>query len=343
MSDIARASFAPALRRPAGRARALARAGEDGRRQGALRSLPGALPDQPRQARRLRPLRQRRRRADADRHAGAGRQAGRRPGRVAGRARREAAGTAACVADAPVFVSGIGSTTTYPDYKPAPFIVASKHEGVDMVTVVTEGIFSYCSFKVKIDTDRYLGPEQATVRHRGEAVGHVSTIEYGSQFLALGGVHHLTGGSKKEGRVACDMMMALGNREPVELQIDGGAAVVVAADKPPIVDGVEETADARRLRLGDDRHLRAAVVRPGRRGGGGRRPHHRRALRAPGRQVPRHGAERHSRCAAASRRRAATSRSPTRARAGAAPTSPTRSPSSKAGMRSTARGPACAC
>jgi hypothetical protein len=34
------------------------------------------------------------------------------------------------------------------------------------------------------------------VRHAGEAVGHVTTIEYGSQFLSLGGVHHLTGGSK---------------------------------------------------------------------------------------------------------------------------------------------------
>jgi hypothetical protein len=111
-----------------------------------------------------------------------------------------------------VFVTGIGSSTTYPDYKPAPFIVASQHQGVDLVTVVTEGIFSYCSFKVKIDTDRYLGPEQATVRHRGEAVGHVSTIEYGSQFLALGGVHHLTGGSKQEVRIACEMMMALGNK-----------------------------------------------------------------------------------------------------------------------------------
>ena len=149
-------------------------------------------------------------------------------------------------ADAPVFVSGIGSGTTYPDYKPAPFIVASKHDGVDLVTVVTEGIFSYCSFKVKIDTDRYLGPEQATVRHRGEAVGHVSTIEYGSQFLALGGVHHLTGGSKKEGRIACEMMMALGNKQPVELEIEGGARVVVPADKPPIVDGVEE----QRMRVG---------------------------------------------------------------------------------------------
>ena len=28
-----------------------------------------------------------------------------------------------------------------------------------MVTVVTEGIFSYCGVKVKIDTDRHLGPE----------------------------------------------------------------------------------------------------------------------------------------------------------------------------------------
>ena len=59
------------------------------------------------------------------------------------------------------FVTGVGSSTTYPDYKPAPFIVSSKADGVDVVTVVTEGIFSYCSVRVKIDTDRFLGPEQA--------------------------------------------------------------------------------------------------------------------------------------------------------------------------------------
>ena len=99
------------------------------------------------------------------------------------------------------FVTGIGATTTYPDYKPAPFIVSSRHDGIDMVTVVTEGIFSYCGAKVKIDTDRFLGPEQAAVRVKGEAVGHVTTAEYGSQMLSLGGVHHLTGGSKKEGVV----------------------------------------------------------------------------------------------------------------------------------------------
>ena len=62
------------------------------------------------------------------------------------------------------FVTAIGAGTTYPDYKPAPFIVSSAVEGVDMVTVVTEGIFSYCGVKVKIDTDRYVGAERSLVR-----------------------------------------------------------------------------------------------------------------------------------------------------------------------------------
>ena len=145
-----------------------------------------------------------------------------------------------------VFVTAIGAGTTYPDYKPAPFIVSSEIDGIDMVTVVTEGIFSYCGVKVKIDTDRYLGPETATVRAQGEAIGHVTTSEYGSQMLSLGGVHHLTGGSKKEGRVTCDALMDLSNCKPVELTIDGGATVVVQAGHPPIVNGVAEE----RMRVG---------------------------------------------------------------------------------------------
>ena len=145
-----------------------------------------------------------------------------------------------------VFVTAIGAGTTYPDYKPAPFIVSSEVDGVDMVTVVTEGIFSYCGVKVKIDTDRYLGPETATVRAEGEAIGHVTTSEYGSQMLSLGGVHHLTGGSKKEGRVTCDALMDLSNCKPVELTIDGGATVVVQAGYPPIVNGIAEE----RMRVG---------------------------------------------------------------------------------------------
>ena len=150
------------------------------------------------------------------------------------------------VSAANTFVTGIGATTTYPDYKPAPFIVASQADGVDMVTVVTEGIFSYCGLKLKIDTDRWLGPEQAAVRVGGEAVGHVTTAEYGSQMLSLGGVHHLTGGSKKEGNVTCETMLTLANKGEVELQIDGGASVRVQAGRPPVVNGEHEE----RMRVG---------------------------------------------------------------------------------------------
>lgn len=144
------------------------------------------------------------------------------------------------------FVTGIGAGTTYPDYKPAPFIVSQEVEGVDLVTVVTEGIFSYCGVKVKIDTDRHLGPETATVRAGGEPVGHVTTAEYGSQMLSLGGVRHLTGGSKPEGRITCDTLLALCNRQPVELTIDEGSTIVVQAGKPPVIDGTVE----HRMRVG---------------------------------------------------------------------------------------------
>src|SRR5258707_10193230 len=150
------------------------------------------------------------------------------------------------VPDAPTFLTGIGSGTTYPDYKPAPFIVASRHRGVDVITVVTEAIFSYCGVKVKIDTDRYVGPEQAAVRAAGEQVGHVTTAEYGSQMLALGGVRHLTGGSKKEGTVTCDTLLALCNKQAVDLTVDGGAALTVQARAAPIVDGMREE----RMRVG---------------------------------------------------------------------------------------------
>lgn len=144
------------------------------------------------------------------------------------------------------FVTGVGAGTTYPDYKPAPLIVSAEHEGVDTVTVVTEGIFSYCGVKVKIDTDRHLGPEAAAVRVSGEQVGHVTTAEYGSQMLSIGGVRHLTGGSKKEGNVTCEAMLTLCGGEALELTIDGGHSVVVRAGHAPIVDGRLEE----RMRVG---------------------------------------------------------------------------------------------
>ena len=144
------------------------------------------------------------------------------------------------------FVTGVGSGTTYPDYKPAPFIVSSEADGVDMVTVVSEGIFSYCGIKAKIDTDRFLGPEQANVLCEGEPIGHVTTAEYGSQMLSLGGVRHLTGGSKKEGNVTCQAMLDLCSGMPVEIKVDGGSEVVLQAGRAPIVNGHQEE----RMRVG---------------------------------------------------------------------------------------------
>jgi len=148
--------------------------------------------------------------------------------------------------DSETFVTAIGAGTTYPDYKPAPFIISSQVDGVEMVTVVTEGIFSYCGVKVKIDTDRHLGAECSTVRADGDAIGHVTTSEYGSQMLSLGGVRHLTGGSRHEGTATCNALLNLCNGKTVELQIDDGATVVVQAGRPPVVDGAQEE----RMRVG---------------------------------------------------------------------------------------------
>jgi 6-hydroxynicotinate reductase len=144
------------------------------------------------------------------------------------------------------FVTAIGAGTTYPDYKPAPFIVSSQVAGVDTVTVVTEGIFSYCGCKVKIDTDRHLGPERNLVRVDGEPIGHVTTGEYGSQMLSLGGVNHLTHGGKKEGRVTCDALLRLCNGEAVEIAVDDGANAILQAGQPPIINGKAEE----RMRVG---------------------------------------------------------------------------------------------
>jgi len=64
--------------------------------------------------------------------------------------------------------------------------------------------------------------------------------------LSLGGVHHLTGGSKKEGTITCDTLLALCNKQAVTLQIDGGSELVVQAGKPPVVNGTPEA----RMRVG---------------------------------------------------------------------------------------------
>jgi hypothetical protein len=74
----------------------------------------------------------------------------------------------------------------------------------------------------------------------------VTTGEYGSQMLSLGGVNHLTHGGKKEGRVTCDTLLNLCNGKAVELVVEGGASVIVQAGKAPIINGKLEE----RMRVG---------------------------------------------------------------------------------------------
>ena len=144
------------------------------------------------------------------------------------------------IPDKDIFITAIGSGTTYPDYKPAPFIFNRKIDDIDFVTIVTEAIFSYCGVKIKVDTDRHIGSERDIVRYNGEAVGHVMTSEYGSQMMSLGGVDHLTGSSKIEGKMTCEVIMNLCNKEAVELTIDNGSKIIVQAGKPPIINDVKE-------------------------------------------------------------------------------------------------------
>src|SRR5215468_4090775 len=64
--------------------------------------------------------------------------------------------------------------------------------------------------------------------------------------LSIGGVRHLTGGGKKEGVVTCETLLTLCNKGPVEMSVDGGAALTIQAGRPPVINGVAEE----RMRVG---------------------------------------------------------------------------------------------
>ena len=83
-------------------------------------------------------------------------------------------------------ITGIGAGTTYPDCKPAPFIVKGRQQDVDVVTVVTEAPLSYSGIMVKIDTDMNIGEEGAPVMAGKRRVGMVATEQYGAKMLSIG-------------------------------------------------------------------------------------------------------------------------------------------------------------
>ncbi len=140
-------------------------------------------------------------------------------------------------------ITGIGAGTTYPDTKPAPYIVQSKMDGIDVVTVVTEAPMSYSGIKVKIDTDTNIGKEGDPVLIGKKRVGHLCTEEYGSKILSLGGINLLTG---EEGLAVAKLIVDIANRREVHLKVAEGAEMVLQIGKAPIING--ET--GRRMRVG---------------------------------------------------------------------------------------------
>lgn len=137
-------------------------------------------------------------------------------------------------------ILGIGSGTTYPDFRPSPLIVSGIRDGVEIITVVTEAPLSYSGLKVKIDTDTYLGEEGRPIyaRRKGKRrVGHLCTEEYGSKILSLGGVNTLT---SKDGIFAAKVMYELIAGKVVSLEIEEGAKLEIALYKTPVIDGRSE-------------------------------------------------------------------------------------------------------
>ncbi len=131
-------------------------------------------------------------------------------------------------------VTAVGAGAAYPDYKPAPYIVTEKRGDMDVVTVVTEAPVSYSSMMVKIDSNAHIGDEGAIVRRMGKPVGIVTTEQYGSHILILGGVNRVKG---PDGMIVVKTMAEIGNKEKVELTIDGGATLLIQVGEHPTING----------------------------------------------------------------------------------------------------------
>ena len=145
-------------------------------------------------------------------------------------------------------ITAVGAGTNYPCIRPAPHIVKSKRDGVDVVTTVTEAPLSYSGVLVKLDTNTYIGEEGDQVYCEGQAVGMIQTEEYGSKMIYIGGANHLTG-SGDAGFATARTVCALANGEEVKLTVKTDAGdgkkksikVVCQQGKAPIINGVQET------------------------------------------------------------------------------------------------------
>ena len=131
-------------------------------------------------------------------------------------------------------ITAVGAGGTYPDYIPAPLAAQETRAGVDVVTVVTESPLTYSSMLLKLDTDRFIGPETAPVKYRGTTVGHVTTEQYGSKMISLGGINVM----KTKARLkTVKLIVDAANSKEFKLAVEGGAKLELKVGQAPIVDG----------------------------------------------------------------------------------------------------------
>ncbi len=135
-------------------------------------------------------------------------------------------------------ITAVGAGAAYPDYKPAPYIVEDKFDDFDVVTVVTEAPITYSTMMLKIDTNSYIGKESALVRCNGKEVGIISTEQYGSQMIIIGGVNRVKG---PHGMTVVKVMADLGNKKTVELKVDDGATLQLTVGQHPVINGEVDT------------------------------------------------------------------------------------------------------
>lgn len=134
-------------------------------------------------------------------------------------------------------ITAVGCGASYPDYHPAPYIVEENVEEFDVVTAVTEAPISYSSLMVKIDTNSNIGEEGALITKDGKTVGVISTEQYGSHILIIGGVNKVKG---PDGMTVVKTMSDLANKELVRLRVKGGATLDLKVGEKPIINGVED-------------------------------------------------------------------------------------------------------
>ena len=129
-------------------------------------------------------------------------------------------------------------------FVPPPFaadaIVEAAAAGIGVIVCITEGIPILDMVRVGNyikDKDVVLiGPNCPGIISPGKTkVGMVTTEQYGSKMLSIGGVNLLTGPG---GITVARTIANAANREAIKVKVKGGARLELQVGEPPVIDGV---------------------------------------------------------------------------------------------------------